>query len=225
MAFTGFTKAGISFFKELAVNNQKEWFEKNRGTYEQHVLDPLKELASGLGPLLTGIDGHIDTTPQVNRAISRIYRDTRFSKDKSPLRTDAWLSFKRPAKIWGNGPEFYFYFTTDDYQYGMGYYAASAENMERFRDYMAAFPEKFRPICDRYREQSLFELVGEDYKRPLPNALPDEFQRWFQKKTFCVHYLGKIDDTFFSAQLQNDIEKAFAFHADLYRFLTESSRF
>lgn len=225
MAFTGFTKAGISFFKELAVNNQKEWFEKNRATYEQHVLEPLKELASGLGPLLTGIDGLIDTTPQINRAISRIYRDTRFSKDKSPLRTDAWLSFKRPAKIWGNVPEFYFYFTTDDYQYGMGYYAASAENMERFRDYMAAFSEKFRAICDRYMEQSLFELVGEDYKRPLPNALPDDFQRWFQKRTFCVRYLGKIDDTFFSAQLQNDIEKAFAFHADLYRFLNESSRF
>jgi uncharacterized protein (TIGR02453 family) len=225
MTFSGFTDTSISFLKELALNNNKEWFEQNRQTYEKHLLQPLKQLTFDLGIIINSIDEHIDTTPQINRTISKIYRDTRFSKDKSPLRTDAWLSFKRPVKVWGNVPEFYFYFTTKEYQYGMGYYAASSENMEKFRDYMTSYPDRFKGIIDRYNSHRGFELIGEEYKKHIPNQHPEEFQEWFQKKNLCVRCIKKIDETFFSVRLEKEIESAFSFHADFYRFLIESIRF
>jgi uncharacterized protein (DUF2461 family) len=55
MAFTGFTKSTIAFLKELAVNNNKEWFEGNRGSYEEHLFAPLKGLSADLGTMIRSI--------------------------------------------------------------------------------------------------------------------------------------------------------------------------
>ena len=217
--FSGFTNTSISFLKDLAANNNKEWFEQNRSVYEKHILKPLKELTSELGLVIKSMDDKIDVTPQINRTISKIFRDTRFSKDKSPFRTDLWISFKRPVKVWGNVPEFFFYFTPEKYQSGMGFYVATSENMEKFRENIRMNPDLFKQIIDQYNSQKFFKLFGEDYKRPLPNQLSEEFQPWYQKKNLYVSSIKKIDKLFFSNRLEKEIEDAFLFHAGLYRFL------
>ena len=217
--FSGFTNTSISFLKDLAANNNKEWFEQNRSVYEKHILQPLKELTSELGLVIKSMDDKIDVTPQINRTISKIFRDTRFSKDKSPFRTDLWISFKRPVKVWGNVPEFFFYFTPEKYQSGMGFYVATSENMEKFRENIRMNPDLFKQIIDQYNSQKFFKLFGEDYKRPLPNQLSEEFQPWYQKKNLYVSSIKKIDKLFFSNRLEKEIEDAFLFHAGLYRFL------
>ncbi len=56
-------------------------------------------------------------SPQINRTISRIYRDTRFSKDKSPYKTTMWVTFKRPVKEWQNAPAYFFEITLESYRY------------------------------------------------------------------------------------------------------------
>lgn len=222
MEFNGFTETSISFLKDLAANNNKEWFEDNRKTYEQHLLVPLKQLASYLGLVIKSIDKEIEITPAINKTISKIYRDTRFSKNKSLFRTDLWISFKRPFKIWGNVPEFYFYFTPEEYQYGMGFYSASPKNMEKFRYYITLHPDRFKKIVDYYNLQDTFVLVGEKYKRHIPNKHPEEYQEWFQKKNLCMSCIKKIDKTFFLSYLKKEIENAFEFNADFYHFLIQS---
>ena len=220
--FKGFTPASISFLKDLTLNNNKDWFEQNRPVYEKHLLEPLKLLTVELGLTIKSIDDKIDIQPQINRTISKIYRDTRFSKDKSPFRTDLWISFKRPPKIWGNVPEFFFYFTPFDYQSGMGFYAATPENMAKFRDNILLNTDIFKKIIDKYNAQPTFLLFGEDYKKQVPNQLPTKFQVWFRKRNLYVSSIKKIDKIFFSEQLTKDIEDAFLFNADLYQFLIES---
>ncbi len=222
MAFTGFSTRSISFLKELAANNNKDWFEQNRTIYEQHILEPLKQLVTGLGSTMHSIDSEIDITPQVNRTISRIYRDTRFSMDKSPLRTEMWISFKRSKKIWGNVPEFYFYFTPEEYQYGMGYYAATSKNMEQLRQKITSVPSEFKRIIDQYNTQHRFILKGEEYKKRIPNEFPTEFQPWFQKRNLYMVCEKHIDNIFYSAELENDICKGFDLNAQLYNFLIQS---
>lgn len=221
MKFKGFTKNTISFLQELKLNNHKEWFEQNRSTYEEHLLKPLKMLATDLEPVIKSIDTKIETAPSVNKTISRIYRDTRFSNDKTPYRTDAWVSFKRPAKVWGNVPEFFMFFTPEEYQVGMGFYAATPANMEKFRQNIFLYPEKFQEIVDHYDSQDTYVLYGENYKRILPNQLPAGFQTWIQKKNLYLSRSKKIDELFFSDSLEKEIEKAFVFNADFYRFFME----
>lgn len=82
--FTGFSQNASAFLRDLAANNNKAWFEAHRQEYEEHLLEPLKALVSDLSGFMLSIDPDFMTIPAVDRTISRIYRDTRFSKDKSP---------------------------------------------------------------------------------------------------------------------------------------------
>jgi uncharacterized protein (TIGR02453 family) len=182
----------------------------------------LRDLTTGLGLCIKNIDPVIDITPAVNKTISRIYRDTRFSKDKTPLRTDMWISFRRPHKDWGNVPEFYFYFTPEEYQFGTGFYCASAANMAKIREHIDVRPDRFRKIVDFYDGQKSFLLGGEEYKRKVPNSLSEPFQKWYQKKNLFVNTTRQLDEVFFSATLLPDLENAFNQHAALYQFIIES---
>lgn len=222
MLFKGFNEKGIQFLKDLAANNNKPWFELNRNIYDEYLLKPMKELATDLGPLLKSIDPEIETTPVIDKTISRIYRDIRFSSDKSPYRADLWLSFKRPVKLWGNVPEFYFYFSPEEYQYGMGFYSATPASMQKIRSYTVSFPERFMKIMDYYNSQKVFVLAGDEYKKHIVNPLPPVYQSWFRKKNLYTNCTKKIDRSFFSVSLKEELEEAVKVNTELYNFLTDS---
>ena len=79
-----FTNEYFAFFKELAGNNNKDWFDANRKRYEEHVKDPFKHFLQDLINAIKVLDDRIDLTP--NQAGFRINRDIRFSKDKTPYK-------------------------------------------------------------------------------------------------------------------------------------------
>ena len=86
-SFSGFTPESLSFFESLAANNNKVWFEEHRDDFEQCLMEPLKGLVSDLSGAMLAIDPELVTIPAVDKTISRIYRDTRFSRNKSPYKT------------------------------------------------------------------------------------------------------------------------------------------
>ena len=86
LEFNGFTNKTIQFFKDLEKNNNKEWFEKNRDTYLENILNPMKALVEELSFTMLDIDTLIEVTPAVNKTISRIYNDRRFAKNKPPYK-------------------------------------------------------------------------------------------------------------------------------------------
>ena len=106
--FQGFSRKAFKFLKDLKANNDKRWFEAHRADYEQYLLQPLRDLVTDISDFMLGIDLSFEVAPTVNKTISRIYRDTRFSKDKSPFRDCMWIVFKRPAKNWSNWSIGYF---------------------------------------------------------------------------------------------------------------------
>ena len=84
--FHGFSRRTFTALLDLGRHNYKTWFEAHRSIYETHVLQPLRDLVSDLADSMLGIDLSFEVAPAVGKTISRIYRDTRFSKDKSPFR-------------------------------------------------------------------------------------------------------------------------------------------
>ncbi len=86
-SFDGFRPAALKFLRALARNNRKEWFEENRETYEREVKRPLQILVEEVDARLGSVAPEITGNPK--RAIFRIHRDVRFSKDKSPYKTNA----------------------------------------------------------------------------------------------------------------------------------------
>jgi uncharacterized protein (TIGR02453 family) len=89
-----FTRETFRFLRELAKNNNREWFLKNKPRYEQHVQAPSLAFVRAVGPKLGALSAHLlaDARP-VGGSIMRIYRDIRFSKDKSPYRTTVGIHF------------------------------------------------------------------------------------------------------------------------------------
>lgn len=84
-AFTGFTQAGLTFLQELRQNNDKEWFEEHRDIYQQHLLEPMRKLVEDLSQDMVVIDDLFEVRPAIGKTISRMHRDTRFSKDRKSV--------------------------------------------------------------------------------------------------------------------------------------------
>lgn len=89
--FPGFSPESFHFFRELAENNNKAWFEQNRARYDQYVVGAFRGLLVALEPSLLKLNPQFETAGKTNRNFSRINRDTRFSKDKSPYKSNYYL--------------------------------------------------------------------------------------------------------------------------------------
>ena len=87
--FEGFSQEALDFLNDIRFNNHQQFYEANRTRYEQYVKAPLRELSEELAPAVQLIDPRLDTQP--GRTMSRIRRDTRYTKDKSPFRDHVWL--------------------------------------------------------------------------------------------------------------------------------------
>jgi uncharacterized protein (TIGR02453 family) len=217
--FNGFSPATFQFLRDLCSNNRKEWFELHKQDYQDHVLAPLKALAAGLGPLMLSIDFDFEVTPAINRTISRIYRDTRFSKDKSPYKTSHWITFKRPAKDWQDYPAYFFEIAPYAHRYGMGFYSASRETMDRFRKGIDLNPAKFRAATAFFSKQNAFTIEGEVYKRPLKSDLPEELQNWYNRKSLYLVSNKQISNNSIGRELLSELKHGFETISPFYAYL------
>ena len=141
--FNGFSKNTLDFLNNVCKKNSKYWFEANKCNYQKYLLEPLQNLVTALGEKMLTIDPYFEIRPLVNKTISRIYRDTRFSKEKSLFKNRMWVTFKRPSKEWKNAPAYFFELSTDSYRYGMGYYSASRNTMDILREAIDENPSVF----------------------------------------------------------------------------------
>jgi uncharacterized protein (TIGR02453 family) len=222
--FEGFSKKSSEFLREVRARNSKKWFEDHRGEYEEHLLQPLRTLVSSLSGAVIKIDGTIETSPAINRTISKIYRDIRFSKDKSLFRDEAWISFKRRMKERVTVPEFYFYMTPQSHEFGMGYYAADSASMNRFREAIAKNPGAFRKALSFEKNSAFkYERYEDRYKRTVKNDGPADLQYWFQLKSFCYRVKRKNGAKLYRAALSEEIAEVFSELAPLYGFLIKNT--
>src|SRR5699024_4378623 len=115
-------------------NNNREFFLNNREWYLRSVREPSLALVEALAPAVGQIDPGIETRPQ--RALARINRDTRFSRDKSPYRDHVWISFRRPEEERGHLPSFYVEVGVEGVYFGMGAYAPERARMNALRGHL-----------------------------------------------------------------------------------------
>ena len=217
--FTGFSQATFDFFAGLKENNYKPWFEENRTVYETEVLQPLKALALAMTPAMYSIDSQMDLRPK--KVISRIYRDVRFSHDKSPYKTNMWLSFQRAVTDWLSFPGFYLEITHDCYQYGMGLYAANKKTMDDFRAKIENEPENFIAIAEHLITKHNFTLGGDEYKRPVKNDMPEFFQKWIQRKSMYLYKTCPVGKEMFDEGFTQYLFHEYVLLQPLYSFLVE----
>ena len=131
--FSGFTKETVRFFTALRKNNDRDWFEKNRETYESHVMAPAKLFVTAMGARLRAIAPGVVAVPKVNKSIFRINRDTRFSLDPSPYKTNLGIYFWDGARPKMESTGFYFHLEPPDMMVGGGMYMIPEALLGRYR--------------------------------------------------------------------------------------------
>ncbi len=172
-----------------------------------------------LGDFMLDIDPRFEITPAVNKTISRIYRDTRFSKDKSPFRSTVWITFKNRSKDWTTRVCGYFFeLSVNSYRYGLGFYNAAPAIMSRFREMIDDDPKGFMKAISFFDKQKTFVLEGEKYKRMIDKSKSEKIQSWYQRKNMYLVCNRKIDDTLFSKKLVDDLMYGFGLIAPLYHY-------
>ena len=145
---TGYiTPRTFRFFRELARHNDREWFEANKRRYLEEVRDPLVRSIEAFGPKLARISAHMVADPRpVGGSLFRIYRDTRFSKDKHPYKTHAGLSFRHADGRDVHAPVFYLHLEPGSVFAAAGMWRPPAESVKLVRDAIVAHPERWKRV-------------------------------------------------------------------------------
>lgn len=131
--FRGFPRKLPEFFSELEKNNSKAWFDSHKEAYETHVKLPSQEFVAAMGEHLKEISPGINAIPKVNKSLFRLNRDTRFSHDKSPYKTNLGILFwEGPCKRMESSG-FYFHMEKDLIKIGCGMYIFPKNLLDRFR--------------------------------------------------------------------------------------------
>ncbi|WP_294833472.1 DUF2461 domain-containing protein [uncultured Gilliamella sp.] len=215
--FSGFTQAGLNFLQDAWINNSKPWFEQHRAIYDNDLVKPFRLLVEQLTPDMLKIDEWFETRPAIGKTISRIHRDTRFSKDKSLYRSRLWLTFKRPNRDWKEAPAYFFEISPDYYQYGLGYYCASKQTMDIFREEIINDTDKFLKMTRCVKKP--FELVGDCYKRPLIKEQDEKIATWYNRKNLAVMVTNNNIEDVLNGELPYKLIKGFKQLVPLYDYL------
>jgi uncharacterized protein (TIGR02453 family) len=135
--FLGFTRGSFDFFNDLGANNNTTWFKENRDRYDKYVVGAFRGLLWTLKPFLLKLNPHFDTEGKTNGNFSRINRDIRFSKDKSPYKSNYYLYVFDGRRKRGDAGRLYVGLTADCVTVGFSIYG-SAESKKRQREGHAA---------------------------------------------------------------------------------------
>jgi len=216
--FKGFTQDTIDFFHRLRENNNKKWMDEHRDEYREYVFKPFRELAAEMGPMMLAIDPDLDIRP--HRMVSRINRDIRYSRDKSPYRTNMWISFKRLSGDWKENPTYFFEMFPEYYTYGMGFYNMPREIMDELRKMIEDRSSRFMDIHNLYMSQKVFTMEGDKYKKTLNKNISDDLLDWYQRKE--IYFIcTRIDDLIFSNKLIDVMMEHFKMIQPIYEFFKE----
>lgn len=120
-----FTRATFQFFRDLARNNRKVWMDANRERYQQTVVKPFRRLLEELSPTILQMDPRFDTTGRTGANFSRINRDIRFAKDKTPYRAQMYLKCSAPFSGEGETGQLYMGISADAVTVGFRIYSGS----------------------------------------------------------------------------------------------------
>jgi len=134
----------LDFFKELAANNHKNWFDENRKTYETYVKNPFLVFIQDLIDALR--KKGIEISPEAKNAIYRINRDVRFSKDKTPYKLFASALISETGKKDNSLPGFYVEFNPEKIAVFAGIYMPDKDQIFKIRTYIAQNLEQFSAI-------------------------------------------------------------------------------
>jgi uncharacterized protein (TIGR02453 family) len=213
MSQAHFEPSFFKFLRDLKRNNNRPWFQANKERYEKEVRNPLLDFIGEIGPHLRKISKNIvaDNSP-TGGSMFRIYRDTRFGKDKTPYKTAASAQFRHTQGKDVHAPGFYVHLEPDEVYTGSGIWHPEAPVLAQIRDSIASHPAKWKAVLNDKTFKKNFTLDGESLVRPPKGYDPNHpFITDLKRKDFMVgtqysekeacspHFMGMIVESYRAA--------------------------
>lgn len=156
----------IKFFKELAANNEREWFHENKSRFEADVKEPFTELVQQVIDRMKKLDPELDIEPK--KCMFRIYRDTRFSKDKTPYKLQMSAAVGRNGKSHTGRPGIYFQVGPEGVDIAGGCWQPDKDLLTEIRRAIVADPKRVNRILNAKKFKETFGELGGDKNKILP---------------------------------------------------------
>jgi uncharacterized protein (TIGR02453 family) len=221
--FPGFAPSLVHFLSELENHNNREWFAKNKARYESDVLAPSLEFIAAMAEPLAKISPHFRAVAKrTGGSLLRIYRDTRFAKDKTPYKTNVGIHFRHEKCGDVHAPGFYFHIEPGEVFLGVGSWHPESATLKAIRKRIDARPDEWKRVRDNRAFRSRFDLSGDSLKRP---------PRDFEADHPCIVDLKRKDfiavqqwehDRIFSPSVVRDTTAAFQSSAPFMKFLCDA---
>ena len=186
--FPGYSRKALTWFRQIEKNNNRDWFLANKDTFENEVRAPTQALVEALARDLE------KTAPayaplDARKALMRIYRDTRFSKDKTPYKTSMSVKLGKDGGGPGDCAGFWFAVSKNGVDVVGGSYMPGGPQLQALRSYLAQHHAAFRKLLDRKAlREAMGALQGEALKRP-PRGFDPEHPaiELLKQKQFYLH--------------------------------------
>jgi uncharacterized protein (TIGR02453 family) len=170
--FQGFPEEALAFLGALKKSNRREWFQARKDVYEERVKRPMAEMVAALNSRLERFAPDYVTDPR--KAIFRIYRDTRFSRDKTPYKTNIAASFPRRGLGKGASAGLYFSVSPGEIEVAGGIYMPGPDELRVLRGFLAQNHHRLRKVLAGRRLGTLMGGLWDQQFARVPRGFPPE---------------------------------------------------
>jgi uncharacterized protein (TIGR02453 family) len=221
--YAGFEKRTIRFLEGLQANNDREWFKANKGRYEEDVLDVALRFIISMQDPLADIAPRFTAVPtRVGGSLMRVYRDTRFSKNKQPYKTNIGIQFRHEQAKDVHSPGYYVHIEPGNVFLGVGMWRPDPDSLRRIRERIAARPAEWQRAIGARPFKRDFSLGGESLSRP-PRGFDKDHEciEDIKRKSFIAARELDVADCL-RPQFQRTVESSFRSAEPFMRFLCKA---
>lgn len=217
MEFTGFCPQGLDLLIENRMMDSPDFYEAHKADIKRLAIEPFYALCERMREDMLLIDPLFVTTP--SRMVSRVRRDTRYTKDKTLYRANLWLFFRRPRAQFEEVPFYYMELGPDFWRYGCWGGFGRGE-MAEARDMILREDKLFLDAYRAVQTVPEMHLFGELYKRPKHPKAKEIYQPWLNRKQLGIDFeeTQNFDSVFDGSFVPLMLER-FAKLAPFYHFL------
>jgi len=221
--YARFSPETIRFLEQLTANNNRDWFKEHKSRYEEDVLDVALRFIQSMQDPLADIAPHFVASPtRVGGSLMRVYRDTRFSKNKTPYKTNIGIQFRHEQARDVHAPGYYVHIAPDQVFVGVGMWRPDSDPLRGIRERIATRPAEWKQVKNDRAFKRHFELGGESLLRP-PRGF-DKDHEWIddiKRKSFMAVRELMVEDCL-SPQFQRTVESSFKTAESFMRFLCKA---
>ena len=224
MVFRRLEPSLVRFLENLRDNNNRQWFQANKGRYEREVLEPCLAFIREFGPRLRKISPFfVASEERVGGSLMRVYRDTRFAKDKTPYKTNVGIQFRHELGRDVHAPGFYVHIEPQEYFLALGVWRPDRDSLHQIRQAILERPEQWkRALRTKMIRQTQFVLVGDSLKRPPRDCPADHPLIEDLKRTDYVAWRDLEQGDVFGDDFLGCVAESFAAGRPFMRFLCEA---